>query len=36
MEINPINHKGYIVASANAQARDDFLEMINPLLKNMG
>ncbi len=32
VEINPINHQGYIVASANAQARDDFLGMINPLL----
>ncbi|MFT5662629.1 MAG: fructose-1,6-bisphosphatase/inositol monophosphatase family enzyme [Sulfurimonas sp.] len=31
-EIDPIHHKGYIVASANANARDDFLAMINPLL----
>lgn len=31
-EIDPINHQGYIVASANATARDDFLNMINPLL----
>jgi len=33
VEIDPIHHKGYIVASANAQARDDFLAMINPLIK---
>jgi myo-inositol-1(or 4)-monophosphatase len=33
MEIEPIHHQGYIVASANAQARDDFLAMINPLLE---
>ena len=33
VEINPIHHKGYIVASANADARDDFLNMIKPLLK---
>ena len=32
VEINPINHQGYIVASANAKAREDFLNMINPLL----
>ena len=32
-EIDPINHKGYIIASSNAKARDDFLQMINPLLK---
>ena len=32
-EIDPINHKGYIIASANAQARDDFLAMVNPLLE---
>lgn len=31
-EIDPINHKGYIIASANEQARDDFLAMINPLI----
>ena len=34
VEIDPIHHKGYIVASANADARDDFLRMINPLLKD--
>jgi len=33
VEIDPIHHKGYIIASANADARDDFLAMINPLLK---
>ncbi|HIP20125.1 MAG TPA: inositol monophosphatase [Sulfurimonas sp.] len=33
VEIDPISHKGYIIASANAQARDDFLAMLNPLLK---
>ena len=32
-EIDPIHHKGYIIASANADARDDFLAMINPLLE---
>ena len=31
-DINPINHKGYIVASANKECRDDFLAMINPLI----
>jgi myo-inositol-1(or 4)-monophosphatase len=31
-EINPIHHQGYIVASANTPSRDDFLDMINPLL----
>ena len=35
VEIDLIHHKGFIVASANAQARDDFLAMINPLLKNL-
>jgi len=33
VDIDPIHHKGYIIASANAQARDDFLAMINPLLE---
>ncbi len=33
IDIDPIKHKGYIIASANATARDDFLNMINPLLK---
>jgi len=32
VDIDPINHKGYIIASANAGARDDFLAMMNPLL----
>ena len=32
-EIDPIHHKGFIVASANATARDDFLAMVNPLLE---
>ncbi|QSZ41484.1 hypothetical protein GJV85_04980 [Sulfurimonas aquatica] len=34
VEIDPIHHKGYIIASANADARNDFLAMINPLLAN--
>ena len=33
VDIDPIHHKGYIIASANAEARDDFLTMINPLLE---
>ena len=33
IEIDPIHHKGYIIASANANARDDFLAMIQPFLK---
>jgi len=32
-DIDPICHQGYIIASANAQARDDFLAMLTPLLK---
>jgi len=32
VEIDPIHHKGYIITSANAQAKDDFLAMINPSL----
>ena len=32
--IDPIHHKGYIIASANKTARDDFLKMINPLLNS--
>ena len=31
--IDPINHKGFIIASANAQVRDQFLAMVNPLLE---
>jgi len=27
--INPVTHKGYIIASANAKVRDDFLKMLN-------
>jgi len=33
VDIDPINHKGYIIASANAGARDDFLAMIRPKLQ---
>jgi len=33
VDIDPINHKGYIIASANAGARDDFLAMIKPILQ---
>lgn len=33
VDIDPIHHQGYIIASANADARDDFLAMINPLLE---
>jgi len=33
IDIDPIHHKGYIVASANAGARDDFLAMIKPMLQ---
>ena len=38
VEIDPINYKSYIIAIAiaNAQARDDFLAMINPLLEAYG
>lgn len=32
--IDPIHHQGYIIASANAKARNDFLAMIKPLLEN--
>ncbi|MEA1982843.1 MAG: inositol monophosphatase family protein, partial [Campylobacterota bacterium] len=34
VEIDPIHHKGYIIASANAGARDDFLSMIKPMLES--
>lgn len=34
VEIDPVHHKGYIIASANEGARDDFLAMINPMLKS--
>ena len=30
-DINPINHSGYIIVSANAKVRDQFLEMIKSL-----
>ena len=32
-DIDPIHHQGYIIASANANARDDFLAMMKPLLE---
>jgi myo-inositol-1(or 4)-monophosphatase len=32
VEIDPIHHKGYIIASANSVARDEFLGMIQPFL----
>lgn len=32
VDIDPINHKSYIIASANETARDDFLAMVNPLI----
>jgi len=32
VEIDPIHHKGYIIASSNSVARDDFLAMIKPFL----
>ncbi|MDF1880436.1 hypothetical protein JHD50_03810 [Sulfurimonas sp. MAG313] len=32
VDIDPIKHKGYIIASANEGARDDFLAMIKPSL----
>lgn len=31
-DIDPIHHKGYIIASANAKARDEFLEMVNAIM----
>jgi len=34
-DINPINHKGYIIASANKDARDEFLSMVNNLMNNL-
>jgi len=34
-EINPIHHKGYIIASANSYVRDEFLAMINPIIEQM-
>ena len=33
VEIDPIHHKGYIIASANEAAKDDFLAMMKPLLE---
>ncbi len=33
VEIDPINHKGYIIASANLEAKNSFLAMIQPALK---
>jgi fructose-1,6-bisphosphatase/inositol monophosphatase family enzyme len=35
LDVDPINHQGYIVASANAVCRDEFLEMIKPLIQSM-
>ena len=32
IDINPINHKGYIIASANEEAKDSFLEMFNLIM----
>lgn len=32
VEIDPINHKGYIIASANADVRDQMLSMLRPLI----
>ncbi|MDY0117100.1 MAG: inositol monophosphatase family protein [Sulfurimonadaceae bacterium] len=34
VEIDPISHQGYIIASANEVVRDEFLAMINPLLQS--
>jgi myo-inositol-1(or 4)-monophosphatase len=34
-DIDPISHKGYIIASANATAKDNFLAMVNPLLREV-
>ncbi len=31
-DIDPINHKGYIIASANTNARDEFLMMVKSIL----
>jgi len=31
-DIDPVRHRGYIIASANAQVRDQFLGMLRPLL----
>ncbi len=31
-DIDPIHHKGFIIASANEKAKEEFLAMINPLL----
>jgi len=32
VDIDPINHKGYIIASANKEAKDEFLAMVNNLI----
>jgi myo-inositol-1(or 4)-monophosphatase len=32
VDIDPINHKGYIIASANKEAKDQFLAMVNNLI----
>ncbi len=31
-DIDPVNHKGYIIASANADARDEFLYMVTLIM----
>jgi myo-inositol-1(or 4)-monophosphatase len=31
VDIDPISHKGYIIASANKRVKDEFLEMIKGL-----
>ncbi len=32
-DIDPIKHKGYIIASANKDAKDQFLDMVNSIMK---
>jgi hypothetical protein len=34
VDINPVSHKGYIVASANEKVRDEFLAMINEVFSH--
>ena len=34
-DIDPISYKGFIVASANKRCKDEFLEMIGPLRKDL-
>ena len=33
VDIDPIHHKGYIIASANKRAHEEFLAMISPLIQ---